>query len=61
MVAERVDAWGLTNARLHAPKKAQKYLPDAPLEVPRPGAIAAKEERDRVVTDPREIAAFFGK
>jgi hypothetical protein len=56
---ERVDAWGLINARLQAPKKAQKYLPCSPLEVPRPGEAAAREARDRVVTDPAEIAAFF--
>ncbi len=59
MTLERVDAWGLTNARLQAPKKAQKYLPDSPLEVPRPGESVTREERDRVVTDLREIAAFF--
>jgi len=61
IVAERIDAWGLANARLQAPKKAQKYLPESPLAVPRPGEGSAnKESRDRVVTDPREIAAFFG-
>lgn len=55
--AERVDAWGLTSARMQASKKTQKYLPDKPLQIPRPGD--AEQEGDRVITDPGEIKAFF--
>jgi hypothetical protein len=59
MLLERVDTWGLANARLAADSKTRRALSDAkPIEVPRPGK-APKESRDRVVTDPREIAAFF--
>jgi len=57
---ERVDAWGLTNARIQLPKKHQKYLPESSIQVPRPGDVANDRARDRVITDAREIAAFFG-
>lgn len=58
-IAERVDAWGLLHARLQMTKKQQKYLPKRSLEIPRPGE-KQENTRDRVVTDPREIAAWFG-
>lgn len=57
LVLERIDAWGLLQARLASDKKFHKYLPDKPIEITRPGE--QKETRDHVVTDPREIAAFF--
>jgi hypothetical protein len=61
ITAERVDAWGLTNARMQASKKTQKFLPNKPLQIPRPSEAASEEqERDRVITDPQEIAAWFG-
>lgn len=61
IVAERVDAWGLFNARAHTEKKHQKQLPKQSLRIPRPGERQQQstEKRDRVITDSREIAAFF--
>jgi hypothetical protein len=60
VAAERIDAWGLMNARLQASKKTQKFLPEKSLEVPRPGDKTKEPDmRDRVVSDPREIAAWF--
>lgn len=58
LIAERIDAWGLMNARLHVDKKQQKYLPKKALQITRPGDREAK--RDRVITDPKTIKAFFG-
>jgi hypothetical protein len=57
LVAERVDAWGLLNARVGTDKKFHRYLPDEPLRISRPGK---QETADRVITDSREIARFFG-
>ena len=54
---ERIDHWGLVQARLAASPKAARALPTEPMRVPRPGE--KQESKDRVVTDPREIAAFF--
>lgn len=59
---ERIDHWGLYAAYMGSDKKFHKHLPDASLLIPRPGeeTRSERDERDRVVTDPREIAAFFG-
>jgi hypothetical protein len=61
-LVERTDMWGLANARL---KTGGKGLPNHPLRVPRPGEelrsldADGSEKKDRVVSDPREIAAWF--
>jgi hypothetical protein len=57
--AERVDAWGLATVRMQASKKTQKFLPDKSLQIPRPGETT-EQDADRVITDPKEIAAWFG-
>jgi hypothetical protein len=62
VLIERTDMWGLTSARI---KTGGKGLPKHPLRVPRPGedtpsrALPESDKRDRVVTDPKEIAAWF--
>lgn len=58
LIAERIDAWGLMNARLHLEKKKQKYLPKEALQITRPGEQTDK--RDRVITDAAAIKKFFG-
>ncbi len=62
LAIERIDHWGLSAAYLGSDKKFHKNLPDKPLVLPRPGEKQreGRDERDRVVTDAREIAAFFG-
>jgi len=60
LIAERVDAWGLMNARLKVDPKKQKYLPEKSLSITRPGEDTEPDRRDRVITDAAEIAAFFG-
>jgi len=57
VLIERVEMWGYAQAHLSADKKARRLLPEKPFQVPRPGAKPDTEER--VVTDPKEIAAFF--
>ena len=56
--AEVVDQWGLANAQL----KSTKKLKAKPLRITRPSDPDPRSESktDRVVTDPREIAAWFG-
>lgn len=57
--AELADQWGLFGARMRV--KHPENLPKESLRIPRPGEAQKKTEmKDRVVTDPREIAAFFG-
>jgi len=54
---EAIHQWGHLHARAN-----WKGLPD-PLRVPRPGEQieqTVESKSDRVVTDPREIAKFFG-
>lgn len=58
-ILERIDQWGLIAAYQGGNKKFNQGLPDKPLRVPRPGE-ERQETGDRVVTDPREIARFFG-
>jgi hypothetical protein len=67
IVAERVDAWGLINARLHVDKKHQGQLPTSPLQISRPtrtptpedSTAGEKPKKDRYQKS-RERAAFFG-
>jgi len=54
---ERIDHWGLVQARLSANPKVAKHLPTKSMQLPRPGE--AQEAKDHVITDPRQIAAFF--
>jgi hypothetical protein len=58
--AELIDQWGLLGARIQT---GGKGLPKKGLQIPRPGEAARTEQvakDDRVVTDPAEIARFFG-
>jgi hypothetical protein len=57
---ERLDHWGLVQAHLNSSPKARKTLPAKSMEVPRPGEAVEREARDRVITDPGQIAQFFG-
>jgi hypothetical protein len=57
LTAERVDAWGLYQARTRTPKKLQHFLPEKSLTLPRPGE--ASKQKDEVITDPKVISAFF--
>lgn len=57
---ERIDHWGLSQAYLASNKKFHKHLPDEPLQIPRPGRREKSDRTDRVITDSREIARFFG-
>lgn len=64
VVAERIDLWGLTSARIATRGKIGST--QHPLRVPRPGEsnqsygpVGSDSKKDRVVSNPREIAAWF--
>ena len=59
ILVERVDHWGLAQAHIHSTGKG---LPSKSIEIPRPGAVRQqeREDRDKVITDPKVIAQFFG-
>jgi hypothetical protein len=52
--AEVTDRWGHINAQL----KSTRKLKSEPLQIARP-SDKAERSKDRVITDVREIAAFF--
>lgn len=57
VLVERVDVWGLYQARLQTAPKHQEHLPKESLRLPRPGEAA---QQDEVITDAAEIARWFG-
>lgn len=59
LILERVDHWGLAQAHIQTRGKA-KGLSEKSMEVPRPGEASGAKGEDRVITDPKVIAAFFG-